>query len=317
MAEPTIVTRRLTKQYGDVTVVDRLDLTLRPGEVFGLLGPNGAGKTTTILMLLGLTEPTSGSIEVLGLDPARHPLEVKGRVGYLPDSVGFYDTMTGRENLRFTARLNQIPPLETEARIESFLQEVGLAEAADQVVGTYSRGMKQRLGIADALLKDPAILILDEPTTAIDPEGVTEILALIRRLAEERGVTVLLSSHLLHQVQAVCDRVAIFVKGRVVAQGPPHELAAQGTGPEEVEVNVAAAEARVRESLVGQGYVRKLERGRVPNTYLIEIERGSTNRLVGALVGSGLQISGVRRITDDLDEVYRRFFHAEEVSSGV
>ncbi len=154
----------------------------RPGRCSGLLGPNGAGKTTTILMLLGLVEPTSGDIEVLGLDPARNPLEVKSHVGYLPDAVGFYDGLTGRENLRFTAQLNRIGRGEAESRITDLLAEVGLTEAGDNPAGTYSRGMKQRLGIADALIKEPSILILDEPTTSIDPEGVAEMLGLIRAL---------------------------------------------------------------------------------------------------------------------------------------
>ena len=224
----TIRSRKLTKTYGEHTVVDRLDLDIEAGEVFGLLGPNGAGKTTTILMLLGLVEPTKGKIEVLGLDPRWNPIEVKRKVGYLPDAVGFYDPMSGRENLRFTARLNGLD--DYEDLIDSLLGLVGLGDAADQAAGEYSRGMKQRLGVADALVKGPSVLILDEPTTAIDPEGVVEMLVLIERLAKEEGVTVLLASHLLHQVQAVCERVAIFVRGKVVAQGTPHELAAVDQG---------------------------------------------------------------------------------------
>ncbi|HSL24992.1 MAG TPA: ABC transporter ATP-binding protein [Acidimicrobiia bacterium] len=316
MAAPTILTRRLTKRYGETTVVDGLDLRLGAGEVFGLLGPNGAGKTTTILMLLGLVEPTSGEIEVLGLDPARHPLAVKSRVGYLPDAVGFYDGMTGRENLRFTAALNQIERREAEERIARLLEEVGLAAAADQAAGTYSRGMRQRLGIADALVKDPAILILDEPTTAIDPEGVAEMLGLIRSLADDRGVTILLSSHLLHQVQTVCDRVAIFVRGKVVVQGAPHDLASESKGPEQVEVQVGADEGAVRAAVAGEKFLRSLRPGRIPRSYLIEIDRGSTNQLVSRLVGAGLPLTSVRRISEDLDEVYRRYFHAEEVKTG-
>jgi ABC-2 type transport system ATP-binding protein len=258
MSAPTILTRRLTKQYGETKVVNALDLRTSAGEVFGLLGPNGAGKTTTILMLLGMVEPTSGDIEVLGLDPARNPLAVKSRVGYLPDAVGFYPDLTGRENLRFTAELNRLSRTESDNRIDSLLVEVGLVDAGDRPVGEYSRGMKQRLGIADALIKRPEILILDEPTTAIDPEGVAEILGLIRRLAKDEGVTILLSSHLLHQVQAVCDRVAIFVKGKVVAQGAPHELATDSKGPEEVEISVGADEAAVRAALANQKFLRSL-----------------------------------------------------------
>ena len=315
MAGPTILTRRLTKQYGDTKVVNALDLRLSAGEVFGLLGPNGAGKTTTILMLLGLVEPTSGDIEVLGMDPARFPLEVKSHVGYLPDAVGFYDGLTGRENLRFTTQLNRIPRAAAEKRIEALLAEVGLTEAADNAAGTYSRGMKQRLGIADALVKEPSILILDEPTTSIDPEGVAEMLGLIRSLADDHGVTILLSSHLLHQVQAVCDRVAIFVRGTVVAQGAPHDLATQSKGPEEVEVQVGADEGTLRRILANQKYLRSLQPGRIPRSYHIEIDRGNTNKLVSAIVEAGLPITSVRRVSDDLDEVYRRYFHTEEVKT--
>ncbi len=315
MTTPTILTRRLTKQYGETKVVNALDLRVSAGEVFGLLGPNGAGKTTTILMLLGLVEPTSGEVEVLGLDPARKPLEVKSHVGYLPDAVGFYDGLTGRENLRFTAQLNRIERNAAERRITALLADVGLTDAADRPAGTYSRGMKQRLGIADALVKQPSILILDEPTTAIDPEGVAEMLGLIRSLADDHGVTILLSSHLLHQVQTICDRVAIFVEGKVVAQGAPHQLATESKGPEEVEVHVGADEGALRAALADQEFLRSLRPGRIPRSYHIEIERGNTNKLVSKIVEAGLPLTSVRRVSEDLDEVYRRYFHAEEVKT--
>ena len=226
-AAPLLRTQELTKKYGDFTAVDRLSIELRRGEIYGLLGPNGAGKTTTILMLLGLSEPTSGEARVLGLDPTRNALEVKRRVGYLPDSVGFYPGLTGRENLRYTARLNGLDRTDAEAQIASLLDEVGLAEAADRPVETYSRGMLQRLGIADALMKEPEILILDEPTTAIDPTGVTQLLALIRGFVAQRGIGVLLSSHLLEQVERLCDRIGIFSRGRLVAEGTVKELSAR------------------------------------------------------------------------------------------
>jgi ABC-2 type transport system ATP-binding protein len=304
----TVSTRKLTKRYGDRVVVDALDLDLSAGEVFGLLGPNGAGKTTTILMLLGLSEPTSGAAEVLGLDPRRRPLEVKRRVGYVPDAVGFYDAMSGSANLRFTARLNRLDPGEIDRRVEAALADVGLTEAADRLAGTYSRGMRQRLGIADALVKDPEVLILDEPTTAIDPEGVSEILALIRRLADERGVTVLLSSHLLNQVQAVCDRVAVFAEGRVAAIGAPHELAARHQGPEVVELAVTPDPTAL---LHGSAFVMSVDSGRVPGSYRVTAAPGATPRLVRLLGEGDFAVTGVRRAVDDLEDVYRQYFQRE------
>lgn len=222
---PLVRADHLTKRYGELVAVDDLSLELHQGEIYGLLGPNGAGKTTTILMLLGLSEPASGTATVVGFDPARHPLEVKRRVGYLPDAVGFYGRLSGRENLRYTARLNGLDPADTEGRIDAVLVDVGLSQAADRPTETYSRGMLQRLGIADALIKEPDVLILDEPTTSIDPAGVADLLALIRRLVAERAIGVLLSSHLLAQVERLCDRVGIFARGRLVAEGTVAELA--------------------------------------------------------------------------------------------
>ncbi len=237
--EPVIRTRRLTKKYGTLTAVDKLDLEVYPGEIFGLLGQNGAGKTTTILMLLGLSEPTSGEASVMGLDPAWEPREVKRRVGYLPDAVGFYGGLSGRENLRYTAQLNGLGRRETETAIDGVLVNVGLTDRANDPVETYSRGMRQRLGIADALVKSPDLLILDEPTTSIDPLGVVEILDLLRKLVDERGLAIMLSSHLLTQVQSVCDRIGIFASGRLVGQGTVAELAAQfGDGTAVIEVEL-------------------------------------------------------------------------------
>ena len=223
--------RALVKRYGAFTAVDAVTFHVATGEIFGLLGPNGAGKTTTILMLLGLSEPTSGEARVLGFDPARDPLEVKRRVGYLPDAVGFYGRLSGRENLEYTARLNGVEPGDAARRIDELLSQVSLAEAADRPTDTYSRGMLQRLGIADALLKEPSVLILDEPTAAIDPAGVGELLSLIRSLASDRGLAVLLSSHLLGQVEKLCDRVGIFSAGRLIAQGSVAELASAAGDP--------------------------------------------------------------------------------------
>ena len=211
MSETIIKTEGLSKRYGGITAVDKLFLEIRKGEVFGLLGPNGAGKTTTTLMLLGLTEPSGGRAQICGYDCTRDSLQVKKITGYLPDNVGFYPDMTGRQNLRFTGRLNGLQGEELEKTIDEMLKRVGMTNAADRKTGTYSRGMKQRLGIADVLMKDPQIIIMDEPTLGIDPEGMRELLALIRQLSEEDQRTILISSHQLHQVQQICDLSLIHI----------------------------------------------------------------------------------------------------------
>ena len=222
-----IRTEHLSKSYGEKEAVCDLTLEIRRGEIFGLLGPNGAGKTTTTLMLLGLTEPTGGSAYIDGKDCARQAIDVKRMVGYLPDNVGFYSDMTGRENLRFTGQLNGLPSDVTDRRMEELLEKVGMTEAADQKAGTYSRGMRQRLGIADVLMKDPKVVIMDEPTLGIDPEGMRELMTLIRSLAEDDKRTILISSHQLYQIQQICDRVGLFVDGRLIACGRIDELAGQ------------------------------------------------------------------------------------------
>ena len=220
----------LTKKYGTQTAVNNLALQIWEGEVFGFLGPNGAGKTTTLLMFLGLTEPTSGKVRIIGFDPAREPLRVKEKVGYLPENVGFYDDMDARQNLRFIARLNRIPDKVSAKKIDGLLQEVGLFEEAKKKVGTYSKGMRQRLGIAEVLIKEPKLIFLDEPTIGLDPDGTNRMLDLIHSLSREKNITIFLSSHLLDQVQRICDRVGIMIKGDLVAIGPIQELARKKLG---------------------------------------------------------------------------------------
>jgi ABC-2 type transport system ATP-binding protein len=220
----------LTKKYGTQAAVNKLTLQIREGEVFGFLGPNGAGKTTTLLMFLGLTEPTSGKIRVIGFDPAREPLRVKEKVGYLPENVGFYDDMDAGQNLQFIARLNRIPDGISAKKIDELLKLVGLFEEARKKVGTYSKGMRQRLGIAEVLIKEPKLIFLDEPTIGLDPDGTNRMLDLIRSLSREKNITIFLSSHLLDQVQRICDRVGIMIKGDLVAMGPIEELAKKKLG---------------------------------------------------------------------------------------
>ncbi len=228
--EAVIETHELTKRYGTQVAVNRLGLQIRKGEIFGFLGPNGAGKTTTFLMLLGLSEPTSGTARVCGYDPTREPLQVKRVVGYLPENVGFYDDLTAIENLRFVARLNGIRDGALTGRIEAVLERVGLLSEATKRVGAYSRGMRQRLGIAEVLIKDPQVVFLDEPTLGLDPDGTHKMLDFIQTLRREQGITVFFSSHLLDQVQRISDRVGIMLQGTLVAVGPIQELAQQKLG---------------------------------------------------------------------------------------
>lgn len=219
-----VETHSLTKRYHDKLAVNALNLTIQEGEVFGFLGPNGAGKTTTILMLLGLTEPTSGRVSVCGFDPARKALEVKRRVGYLPENPGFYEDLSAQENLIYMARLNRIPNAEAVRRTGEVLEQVGLRDDSRRLVREFSRGMKQRLGIAEVLVKNPVAIILDEPTLGIDPDGAIRILEMIRNLNRQHNLTVMLSSHQLQQVQEICSRVGIIVKGKLIVQGHMDEL---------------------------------------------------------------------------------------------
>ena len=310
-----IITRRLTKRYGDFVAVDALDLEVHAGEIFGLLGQNGAGKTTTILMLLGLTEPSGGGARVVGLDPTRRPLEVKRHVGYLPDSVGFYDGMTGRENIRYTAKLNGLVGKDADAKIIEVLEQVGMTDRADTKVETYSRGMLQRLGIADALVKDPSVLILDEPTTAIDPIGVIEILDMLRGLVRERGLAVLLSSHLLSQVQSVCDRVGIFAAGQLIGVGTMEELAQQfGEDKSYIEIGFDDSTAQDRTTIQKQlsqidGVSEVQPPARIGEPFVL-VTKPASARLVreAALrvaAGSGLGLNSIRETVPSLDDIYR------------
>ena len=221
----------LTKKYDSQVAVNNLNLQVREGEVFGFLGPNGAGKTTTLLMVLGLTEPTSGKIRVFGLDPARDPLRVKEKVGYLPENVGFYDEMDAWQNLLYVARLNRIPDRVSAEKIREVLEIVELLEESrKKKVGAFSKGMRQRLGIAEVLIKEPKVAFLDEPTIGLDPDGTNRMLDLIHSLSREKNITVFFSSHLLDQVEKISDRVGIMIKGNLVAAGPIDVLAKQKLG---------------------------------------------------------------------------------------
>ena len=308
---PVIETRHLGKRYGKTWVVREVTMAVAAGEIIGLLGPNGAGKTTTILMLLGLTEPSSGSVRVLGLDPARRPLSVKRRVGYLPDRVGFYDELSGRENLVYTARLNGLASPVFSPRIESAVARMGLSDVADHRVATYSRGMRQRLGLAERLVKAPQVAILDEPTLGLDPAAADGFLSLVRGLRAE-GMTVLISSHLLHQVQAVCDRVALFHRGRLALMDSVPALARRVLGaPWCLEVAIDGDPGRTQTVLAALPgvHVEPLAQ----NRYALRATRDVRPQLVASLAAADLGLAALIPRTPDLDEIYRRYFQDEDL----
>ncbi len=314
MNDVVLETEGLTKQYDGFLAVDALNLTVRKGEVFGLLGPNGAGKTTTILMLLGLTEPTAGRVRVLGLDPARQPLSVKARVGYMPERLGFYEGLTARENLIYTAKLNGFARDETDRRIETALAQMGLSEAADQPVATFSHGMRQRLGLADVLLKEPGLIIMDEPTQGLDPEAAREFLDTIRRFKAE-GITILLASHLLHQVQAVCDRVGLFHRGQMVLEGTVKELAHQVLGGAyriQVEAEGVAGLKRSLGEIEGVLNVHRSD----ASLYEVEAVSDLRPEVARAVVTPGGRLLSLGVETPGLDEIYTHYFQQKEVTHG-
>lgn len=315
MAEAIIEIDALTKEYDDVTAVNDLSLTIERGEVFGLLGPNGAGKSTTILTLLGLSEPTAGSVRVCGVDSTRNPLAVKEKVGYLPDDLGFYDHMTGEENIVYTAMLNGISKRVARERAHELLDQMQLLDAKDKKVATYSRGMRQRLGLADVLIKEPDVIILDEPTLGIDPKGVTELLAFIRKLNERDGLTVLLSSHHLHQVQQICDRVGLFVKGELLAVGDVTSLAEQLFVERSyifaLEVEPLTPEfLHAVENCSGISSVET-----VRNEVHIESSKDISPQLVKLISEHDVVLRYLQRKEDDLDTIYQRYFAGSDTDA--
>jgi len=305
MSDTVIEAQGLTKRYGRAVAVNGISFTVARGEIFGLLGPNGAGKTTTILMMLGLTEVTSGTVSVLGRNPVREPLEVKRHVGYLPDSVGFYDHMTAADNLRYTAALSGFDAAEREKRVMGALDRVGLADVANQRVATYSRGMRQRLGLAEILMKDAQIAILDEPTSGLDPQATAELLEMIRSLKRD-GVAVLISSHLLERVQSVCDRVALFQTGHIALIGAVPELARQVLGGG-YNVEVEADGEGLAEKFSEMAGVKAVDQSG-PSRYRLLAERDIRAEAAAVVVNAGGRLRHLRVEQPSLDVIYNHYF---------
>ena len=305
-AAPVIEVKGLTKRYATEVAVDGVSFAVAPGEIFGLLGPNGAGKTTTILMLLGLSEITAGEARISGHDPMREPLAVKRLVGYLPDTVGFYDNMTAADNLHYTARLMGIARRIRKDRIASALARVGLSDVAEKKVGLFSRGMRQRLGLAEIIMKDARIAILDEPTNGLDPQASLELLDLIRML-KAHGVSILLSSHLLDRVQSVCDRVALFNAGRIALMGTVGELGRPVLGggfAVEIEAEGTDSLARRLSMLAG---VRSVETPG-PNRFRIICDRDLRPEAATAVVTAGCRLKQLSLEQPSLETIYTSYF---------
>ncbi len=291
MGHVILETTKLTKRYGKrIIAVDSVSLTVRRGEVYGFLGPNGAGKTTTLRMLLGLIRPTSGTASVLGRAPGSP--QSLARVGALVESPAFYPYLSGRDNMRVIARYAGVP----KKRIEDALEQVDLTDRARDKFATYSLGMKQRLGVAATLLKDPELLILDEPTNGLDPAGMADMRALIRRLGSGER-TVLLSSHLLGEVEQICDRVGVISKGRLIAESTVEELRGGAS------LLVAAKpldRARERaEQLLGPEHVKVLD-----GTLRLDADPASAGRINRELVGANVEVTELRPIERTLEEVF-------------
>jgi ABC-2 type transport system ATP-binding protein len=306
MSTAVIEAKGLTKRYGTATAVDGVSFTVAPGEVFGLLGPNGAGKTTTILMLLGLSEITAGEARVSGHDPMREPLAVKRLVGYLPDTVGFYDNMTAAENLHYTARLMGIARRIRKDRIAAAVDRVGLSDVMEKKVATFSRGMRQRLGLAEIIMKDARIAILDEPTNGLDPQASLELLDLIRVL-KAHGISILLSSHLLDRVQNVCDRVALFNEGHIVLMGTIAELGRHVLGGGfAVELEADGGDSLVKRLSALAG-VRSIETT-APGRFRVVCDRDLRAEAAAAAVAAGYRLKRLSLDQPSLEVIYTRYF---------
>jgi len=286
-----VETHGLTKRYGNgVLAVDRLDLHVRHGEVYGFLGPNGAGKTTTLRMLVGLIRPTSGSAEVAGATPGA-PAGL-ARIGSLVESPGFYPYLSGRDNLRYLARMCRLP----DSRTDAALDEAGLLAQANQKFGTYSTGQKQRLGVAGALLKDPELLVLDEPSNGLDPEGMVEMREMIRGLGQGER-TVLLSSHLLNEVEHVCQRVGVIRAGHLVAEGTLDEL--KGSVGLTLRAQPRDRARDLLFELVGAPAVAEQD-----GAFRLSVEPGRAGEINTALVGAGMVVSELRPNEHSLEEIF-------------
>jgi ABC-2 type transport system ATP-binding protein len=299
-----IHTDDLTRDFKTVRAVDALSLDVPPGILFGFLGPNGSGKTTTIRLLLGLLEPTAGKAEVLGFDTRTRADDIRARVGALLEHPGLYERLSAEDNLEFYGRAWRLPASERGARIKELLSNVGLWERRKEPVGTWSRGMKQKLAVARALLHRPPLIFLDEPTAGLDPVAAAELRQDLAQLAAQQGVTVFLTTHNLTEAEKLCARVAVIRMGKLIAVGHPDELRAK-TGEPHVEITgkgfgenvLAALRARPEVASVAAANSRL-------SIVLCEDAHAEVAPLVSLIVGHGAQVEEVRKGKASLEEAF-------------
>ena len=306
-----IIAKDLSKKYNEHLVVDNLNLAIKKGEIFGLLGPNGAGKSTVILMALGLTEPSSGSINVAGFNSTRQPLEVKRITGYLPEKVGFYEDMSAKGNLTYTAELNNIPYREIPKKIDEVLEIVTLTKNKNQLVKTFSKGMKQRLGIADVLIKDPRLVFFDEPTEGLDLKVANHILQTILDLNKQKNITFLLSSHQLNLMQKVCHRVGILSRGKLIGEGTVENLGRNlfGGGKYRIELELEK---------VTSGLIKKLKKldkvvnvNKVDNQLQVICDKDIRQDISRLIAAEDILMTRMDMKQDALEEIYLKYFKEE------
>ncbi len=305
----TIVCRRVSRRFGTRLAVSDLDFSVPRGSVFGFLGPNGAGKTTTVRMLVGMLRPTGGSIEVLGQDPIAQGEAVRSRCGVMLDNVGLYERLSAYQNLLFAARVARLSPTKQRQRVEESLRRVDLWDRRSDRISGFSKGMRQKLGLARALIAEPELLILDEPTAGLDPANIVMVRELLLSLAEESGRTIFLCTHLLAEAQRICDRVAIIQTGRLLAQGNPNQLGSQGVPT--VRLQLIGMDGAARAALTLPPGAELSPMGGHEWRASVSAE-ADTEKLVAALVNAGIGVRAVVPEQVSLEEEYLRLVGGNE-----
>ncbi|OIO52382.1 hypothetical protein AUJ78_01370 [Candidatus Peregrinibacteria bacterium CG1_02_41_10] len=300
----------LTKYYGPFLAVDKVSFEIKRGEIVGLLGPNGAGKTTILKMLTCFLPPSSGEILIDQLNPLEHSLAIRRKLGYLPENNPLYEDMTVWEYLTTSAQMHDLPSHKINSAVKKTLEECGLKNRIHSTIGELSKGLKQRVGLAQALLHDPQILILDEPTSGLDPNQIVEIRTLIKTLGKEK--TVILSTHILPEVEISCNRVIILNQGKIVAQGTPTELRKQTTGHSQISLKIAGPVREITEALKKMPHVEKVEKqeAETPGLYTYQIETSANqdlrNQLTHFIVDHGWELYEISQKQASLEDVFSK-----------